>query len=122
MKTLSAIFAVSLSILPAQAEWLWPSEPPADCQAPKSEAATGIVFTGRHAEYTGADTWYPSWGADGRLYSPFTDGAVNGVGSFSGGKDARVGHAIIAGDADAAERAMRSHLEAGQKRLLFRLA
>ena len=31
-------------------------------------------------------------------------------------------NAIIAGDADAAERAMRSHLEAGQKRLLFRLA
>jgi hypothetical protein len=97
-KTLAAIFAVSLSILPAQAEWLWPSEPPADCPAPKSEAATGIVFTGRHAEYTNADTWYPSWGADGRLYSPFTDGSVNGVGSFSGGKNAVVGHAVITGD------------------------
>jgi hypothetical protein len=93
MNTLSAIVAVSLAILPAQAEWLWPSEPPAGCPAAKSEAATGIVFTGRHAEYTGADTWYPSWGADGRLYSPFTDGSVNVVRSFSGGKDAVVGHA-----------------------------
>jgi DNA-binding GntR family transcriptional regulator len=31
-------------------------------------------------------------------------------------------NAIIAGDADGAVRAMRSHLEAGQKRLLFRIA
>jgi hypothetical protein len=98
MKTLAAIFAVSLAAIPMRAEWLWPSEPPAGCPAAKSEAATGIVFTGRHAEYTDADTWYPSWGADGRLYSPFTDGTANGVKSWSGGKNAVVGHAIIAGD------------------------
>ena len=98
MKTLAAFFAVSLAAIPMRAEWLWPSEPPAGCPAAKSEAATGIVFTGRHAEYTDADTWYPSWGADGRLYSPFTDGTANGVKSWSGGKNAVVGHAIIAGD------------------------
>jgi hypothetical protein len=33
-----------------------------------------VTFTGRHAEYTNADTWYPSWAADDHLYSPWTDG------------------------------------------------
>lgn len=87
-----------LVVMQVRAEWLWPSEPPVGCPVAKSEAATGIVFTGRHAEYTEADTWYPSWGSDGRLYSPFTDGKANGVRSGSIGKNAVVGHAIIAGD------------------------
>jgi hypothetical protein len=75
----------------------WPSEPPADCPFPRSESLAGIVFTGRHAEYTGADTWYPSWAADGNLYSPWTDGQVNGLGSNSGSDDATTGHATILG-------------------------
>ena len=75
----------------------WPSEPPADCPFPRSESLAGIVFTGRHAEYTGADTWYPSWAADGNLYSPWTDGQANGLGSNSGGDDATTGHATILG-------------------------
>lgn len=98
MKILCSILALSLAAVPGRAEWLWPSEPPAGCPAAASEALAGIVFTGRHAEYTQADTWYPSWGSDGRLYSPFTDGTANGVKSWSGGKNAVVGHAIIAGD------------------------
>jgi hypothetical protein len=57
-----------------------------------------VGFTGRHAEYTGADTWYPSWAADGNLYSPWTDGQVNGLGSGSGGENATTGHATILGD------------------------
>jgi hypothetical protein len=24
----------------------------------------------------GADTWYPTWAADGNLYTPFADGVV----------------------------------------------
>lgn len=76
----------------------WPSEPPPDCPFAKSETVTGIVFTGRHAEYTTADTWYPSWAADGNLYSPWTDGGVNGLGSQSGGTNATTGHATILGD------------------------
>ncbi|MGB9623587.1 MAG: hypothetical protein ACPMAQ_01875, partial [Phycisphaerae bacterium] len=40
---------------------VWPSTPPADCPFPKSDRIAGIAFTGKHAEYTGADTWYPSW-------------------------------------------------------------
>jgi len=77
---------------------VWPSTPPADCPFPKSDALIGIGFTGRHAEYTGADTWYPSWAADGSLYSPWTDGNVNGLGSSSGGTNATTGHATILGD------------------------
>jgi hypothetical protein len=53
---------------------------------------------GKHAEYTGADTWYPSWAEDGSMYSPWTDGTVNGLGAFSGGTNATTGHAKIIGD------------------------
>jgi hypothetical protein len=77
---------------------VWPSNPPSDCPFPASETLTGIAFTGRHAEYTGADTWYPSWAADGNQYSPFTDGVVNGVGANSAGANANTGSAKILGD------------------------
>jgi hypothetical protein len=76
----------------------WRSEPPADCPFEPSAAHTGVVFTGRHAEYTGADTWYPSWASDGNLYSPWTDGEVNGLGISSGGDGAATGNATIRGD------------------------
>ena len=76
----------------------WPSQVPADCPYQKSATVTGLAFTGRHAEYTGADTWYLSWAADGNLYSPWTDGNVNGLGSGSGGEGATTGHATIRGD------------------------
>jgi hypothetical protein len=76
----------------------WPSTPPAGCPFQKSDTLVGVGFTGRHAEYTGADTWYPSWAKDGNLYSPWTDGSVNGLGSGSGGENATTGHATILGD------------------------
>ena len=77
---------------------LWRSEPPADCPFKPSASLTGVAFTGRHAEYTGADTWYPSWASDGNLYSPWTDGEVNGLGCGSGGDGAATGHATIIGN------------------------
>lgn len=55
---------------------IWPSEPPADCPLPLSRDLTAIRFTGRHREYTNADTWFPTWAADGNLYSPWTDGYI----------------------------------------------
>ncbi|MCX6876931.1 MAG: hypothetical protein NTW21_24420 [Verrucomicrobia bacterium] len=76
----------------------WRTEPPADCPFKPSAVLTGLVFTGRHAEYTGADTWYPSWASDGNLYSPWTDGEVNGLAIGSGGDGAATGHATIRGD------------------------
>ncbi|MCG7853921.1 MAG: hypothetical protein MIO92_15475, partial [Methanosarcinaceae archaeon] len=76
----------------------WKSEPPADCPFKQSKDIVGLEFTGRHAEYTGADTWYPSWASDGNMYSPWTDGEVNGLGCGSGGDGAATGHATIIGD------------------------
>jgi hypothetical protein len=71
---------------------------PDDCPFPPSDDLVGLTFTGRHAEYAQADTWYPSWAADGNLYSPWTDGSVNGVASGSGGRNATTGFAKIVGD------------------------
>ena len=62
---------------------VWPSQPPAGIPFAPSTELTGIAFTGRHAQYGHADTWYPSWAANGNLYSPWTDGEVNGVKSNS---------------------------------------
>ncbi len=76
---------------------VWPSTPPADCPFPRSTTLVGLGFTGHHAEYTGADTWYPSWAADGNLYSPWTDGNVNGLSSNSSGENATTGQATILG-------------------------
>lgn len=77
---------------------VWPSSPPADCPLVASSTLRTVAFTGRHASYTDADTWYPSWAEDGQLYSPFTDGTVGtwAVGSFD--PLATTGHAKIVGD------------------------
>ena len=53
---------------------IWPSQPPQGIPFAASTLVTGLAFTGRHAQYANADTWYPSWAADGAMYSPFTDG------------------------------------------------
>lgn len=71
---------------------------PSGCPLEKSLAFRGLAFTGRHACYASADTWYPAWGADGDLYSPWTDGEVHGMQISSMGDDARTGHARIVGD------------------------
>lgn len=80
----------------------WKSAPPGDCPFSQSTDFPGCVLVGRYANYTDADTWYPSWGGDDKLYSPFTDtigNGVNGVMSRSGGgASAVVGHATIVGD------------------------
>ncbi len=76
----------------------WPSVPPADCPFEKSTDITGLAFTGRHAQYTHADTWYPSWASDDKMYSPWTDGEVNGLRSRSFGDHPTTGSATIVGD------------------------
>ena len=82
----------------------WPSEEPADCPFERSKDILGIGFTGRYKFYAGADTWYPSWAADGNLYSPWTDGSVGemdghpGASSWSGYPKATTCHAKIVGD------------------------
>jgi hypothetical protein len=77
----------------------WPSQPPAGIPFKRSRDLHGLIFTGRHAQYANADTWYPSWNANGDMVSPWTDGEVNGVVSASyKGVGATTGYAVIAGD------------------------
>jgi len=72
---------------------------PADCPIERSTGLAGIAFTGRHASYTNADTWYPSWAADGAMYTPFTDGQAGHIAANStGGGVANTGYARIEGD------------------------
>lgn len=80
--------------------FVWPSEPPKDCPFPNSKDITGVEFLGTSITYTGADTWYPTWGRDGLLYSPWTDGKLADDFCQSGwadSVDADTGHAVIYG-------------------------
>lgn len=52
----------------------WADNTPPDCPFLRSKKFSEIVFTGRYANYTDADTWYPSWADDDCMYSPWTDG------------------------------------------------
>lgn len=80
----------------------WDNTAPHECPFSTSPTITGLRRTGNHAAYTKADTWYPSWGADDRLYTPFTDGTVFGLVVNSNESDskqtANSGHAVIDGD------------------------
>lgn len=63
----------------------WPDATPADCPFPRSRQLNGIRFLGRCSDYDVGDTFYPAWGADDVLYSPFTDGRVGELYSWSSG-------------------------------------
>jgi len=77
---------------------VWESAIPDDCPFERSKTFKGFFFTDRHAEYTRADTWYPSWASDGNMYTPWTDGVVNGLRSNSAKAGATTGQAKIIGD------------------------
>ncbi|WP_157503415.1 hypothetical protein [Flavobacterium gilvum] len=79
-------------------EFTWPESSKPDLPFEHSKKIKGIQFTGRFANYTKADTWYPSWASDGNLYSPWTDGSVAEMNSFSGGANAKTGQARIEGE------------------------
>lgn len=84
-------------------DWVvWPNSPQPDMPfLPSSDLTGGFQYLeGGNAQPPGigADTWYPSWGADGRLYSSWTDGHVDNVTSGSGGNKATTGFAIVDGD------------------------
>jgi hypothetical protein len=70
----------------------------AKCPFEKSAQFAGLTFAGKQANYTHADTWYPSWASDGNLYSPFTDGSVNDIRVMSVGDNPSTGAARITGD------------------------
>ncbi len=75
----------------------WPSNPPEVPPMGPSKVLSGLAFTGRHARYTSADTWYPSWASDDKMYSPWTDGSVGPWSSDSHGRLAMTGRARIIG-------------------------
>jgi len=52
-----------------------PHEPPSGCPFKASENLLSLRFTGRHCEYTSADTWYLSWASNDCMYSGWTDGS-----------------------------------------------
>lgn len=84
--------------LPLRGYRVWPSQPPKDCPFEPSKELVGVLFTGVHSDYRCGDTFYPSWASDGNLYSPWTDGATDGVRSSSGGEKATTGNAVMIGN------------------------
>ena len=100
----SAAFAAENAKAPADDSGglVWrASDTPADCPFKPSKSLTAIRFTGTHSDYHCGDTWYPSWAADGNLYSPWTDGQTDGVRCSSGGSlttGFRTAHAVMIGD------------------------
>jgi hypothetical protein len=88
---------------PPPPQWtVWPNTPPNSIPFPQSTDLIDFEYNlGFNAvpPGIGADTWYPSWAADGNLYSSWTDGTVNGVRSSSTGEtSATTGYATIIGD------------------------
>ena len=58
---------------------------PAKCPVPRSNLLTGFRLTGRGKSYGNqADTLYWSWASDGRLYSAYMDGYIEGIGVCGG--------------------------------------
>ncbi|MBA7549009.1 hypothetical protein ES705_41477 [subsurface metagenome] len=84
--------------------FVWKSETPSDCPFKQSKELKGIKFLGiKSGFFHLADTWYPTWADDDKLYSPFTDGGCPRLdgsyeSSFSGGENATTGQAVIEGD------------------------
>jgi hypothetical protein len=77
-----------LAVLPAYSEvpyligrgthyqhFTWDTTCPSACPFSASSYCR-LQFTGRWATYTAADTFYPTWGADDVLYSPWADGSI----------------------------------------------
>lgn len=83
----------------------WPNStsPPDGCPLPPSPL--GLEFTGLSCAPRNAsgscgvrsDTWYPTVGADGVMWSSWTDGAVKGLSSSSAGPHATTGWSVLSG-------------------------
>ncbi|RDY61127.1 DUF7402 domain-containing protein [Flagellimonas nanhaiensis] len=82
---------------PIYAYYEWENEIPNDCPFEQSEDITKVVFTGRFANYTAADTWYLQSANDGNLYSPWTDGEMDGFSTNSNIRSNAVGQAKVIG-------------------------
>src|SRR5680860_89435 len=85
------------AISPVYAPYEWPNEIPEDCPSERSKDIGKVVFTGRYANYTGADTWYLQSGGDGNMYSCWTDGDIDGFSTNSNIRSKSTGQAKITG-------------------------
>lgn len=112
LRSLNVMIFMVLSFVLAQSQvkpdtltykpFIWKSEPPAGCPFKQSESLKGIKLLGVKSGFHVADTWYPTWAEDDRLYSPYTDGPCPRLdGSYensgSGGETATTGQAVIEG-------------------------
>jgi hypothetical protein len=83
--------------------YVWPSETPSDCPFPASKAFRQIKLLGIKSGFHCGDTFYPTWGADDLLYSPYTDGRTwrldgSWDASNSAGANATTGQAVLEGN------------------------
>jgi hypothetical protein len=85
------------AISPLYEYYEWENEVPEDFPFERSEDLLKVVFTGRYANYTGADTWYLQSGPDGNMYSPWTDGNIDGFSVNSNIRSQSTGQAKITG-------------------------
>ncbi len=86
------------AINPVYEYYEWPNVLPDSCPFERSETIKGIGFTGRYANYTGADTWYLQWAPDGNQYSCWTDGDMDDFSVNSGIRSISTGQAKIEGN------------------------
>lgn len=92
---------VDVPVSAALSEWAG-AAPPASMPFGRSRSFAGLAMTGKTASYHFADTWYPSWGADDALYSPWQDGTLlsdpyNGLSAEAWDQPAETGWARITG-------------------------
>ena len=97
----STAAAVQIAVPAGSSAWAG-STPPAGMPFARSTALPGLMMTGRTASYHFADTWYPSWGQDDALYSPWQDGTLltdpyNGLSTAAWAQPAETGWARITG-------------------------
>lgn len=85
------------AISPIYDYYEWANEIPENCPFERSDDISKIIFTGRFANYTAADTWYLQSANDGNLYSPWTDGEMEGFSTNSNIRSNAVGQAKVTG-------------------------
>ena len=91
----------------------WKNEIPENCPFERSKDIKGVIFSGRYANYTGADTWYLQSAPDGNMYSAWTDGKIDGFSTNSNIRSQSTGQAKITGTDPVQHRRTLSHYSPG---------
>ena len=86
MKCLSSLVLFgTMTMIHGATDWKpWHVPIPADIPFPWSTHLSRFMYDdAKNPQYGGADTWYPSWSKQGDLFTPWTDGTVNGITAMS---------------------------------------